>query len=290
MRITLLLLSLVFMPLVGVIAQEQQTKKSYHSSISDVVYKIGDTLTIGTLGNDLTELKSKGYSTLYSINDNGEYFRLKKDLSREKAIIDSIYAQDKSSNKAFKGKTVFQLRLLIGLIVYVNIDDAIKEKEIVVFANDDYLKGFRSLDTKMKTELSSINSRDTMYVVLPVYLKDYNFEKNIFPVTYSETGYARKTPRIVFLNFDDFSSIPISKERAEFFEAANELTPMGTRSALVAVMFVVDKIESVEPITDHFDRMNEKIENNIVFHVSIKGLHCLDHSSLYYNYLGSVWK
>jgi hypothetical protein len=290
MRIIVLLTLLAVMPVYRLMAQEQKTMKSYRSSISGIVYTLGDTLTIGTQLNNLAELKFEGYSAIYGINDNGDYHPVASDLNREKAIIDSIYPNDRFSNEAFSGKTLFQLRLLNGLEIYVVIDDAIKEKEIVVLANDDYLKGFRMLDSKMKADLSSINSKDTMYVILPVHFKEYNFEKNVFPVAYSEKGYTKKASGIVFLNFDDFSEIPIAKERAKFFNAANELTPMGTRSAYVAVMFVIDKIESAESTTIGFERNNEKAENNMVYHVKIKGVHCIDSPSLYYNYLGAVWK
>jgi hypothetical protein len=290
MRKNLVITFLGTLSICMVISQELKTMKSYHSSVSDIVYAIGDTLTIGSHLNSLEEQKMEGYSAIYGKNDEGDYHPITSDLNREKALIVSMYPNDKYLNAVFRGRTVFLLRLLNGLQVYVAIDDAIKEKEIVVFENDDYLNGFKMLDEKIKADLSSINSNDTLYIVLPVFLKEYNIEKNVFPVAYTETGYSRKAPGLVFLNFDDFSAIPISKERAAFFNAANELTPMGTRSAYVAVLFVINNIEIVEQISTDLENNNEKTESNLVYHVTIKGMHCIDSPNLYYNYLGATWK
>lgn len=137
---------------------------------------------------------------------------------------------------------------------------------------------------------STVDQKDTMVIILPVSLGSYSFEKGSFPVVESIQKYSKKVnfafsnEYLSFVNFSNFSEVIVSKDRAEYFVNSTKKQYDETRTAFVIIKATLEDLS----IQEKSGGMNIDDRPTITIDYSFKitELHCVDHSALYYNYLG----
>lgn len=136
--------------------------------------------------------------------------------------------------------------------------------------------------------LGTVGIEDTMILVLPVSLNDYNFEKNTFPVANGVMQYGKRFSNLEFSNYEDYTSISVPKDRAQFFAATTEKSYKGKRSAYVILAVTIDDLKITEYVSSGMNVGSNKPQKKASYTLSILELHCVDNSALFYNYLGST--
>lgn len=183
-----------------------------------------------------------------------------ENLSKEKTMLKYIYKMDSKKFNEWKNNEFIYEREKAS---YMNIIDSL---------------------------FSTVDQKDTMLIILPVSLGNYSFEKETFPVVESFQKYSEKVnfafsnEYLSFVNFTNFSEVIVSKDRAEYFANSTKKQYDDTRPAFVIIKSTLEDLS----IQEKSGGMNIDDRPIITINYSFKiaEMHCVDHSALYYNYLG----
>lgn len=183
-----------------------------------------------------------------------------ENLSKEEAMLKYIYKMDSKKYDEWKN------------------NEFVYEKEKASYIN--------TIDSLFST----VDQKDTMVIILPVSLGSYSFEKGSFPVIESFQKYSKKVnfafsnEYLSFVNFTNFSEVIVSKDRAEYFANSTKKQYDDTRPAFVIIKSTLEDLS----IQEKSGGMNIDDRPTITINYSFKifEMHCVDHSALYYNYLG----
>lgn len=320
-------------------SQTSTLLNEYLSPISNINYKVGDSIIIGVPNrskNDIFVYKNVFIDKAIW----GSIVNVSYNLSKEKGIIVKISSYEDHFIYEFKNSIVFELRMEGFDNLFIPIDKAILSKEVVLFPNPNstsehlpfnfqtanilqinakklspesaMLTYIEKLEPKKFQEwknneflyetqkekyindvdsvLQIVNIGDTFILVLPVELGSYNFDSNSFPVveSFSKFGetveFALSKDKLSFLNFTNYTSIPVPRNKAEYFANTCSTSYHGTRSA-----FVILYIEATGIIFSEEQggiNIGSNIRNVVEYSLSIIDLSCVDSEALYYNYLG----
>lgn len=138
---------------------------------------------------------------------------------------------------------------------------------------------------------ATVSKQDTILIVLPANLGNYSFDKESFPIVETFQKYSKKinfalsNESLTFVNFNDFSSVNVSKDRAEYFANSTKKTYEETRPAFVIIKTTLENL-TVEEKSGGMN-FDDRPKKTINYEFKIIELHCVDHSVLYYNYIGN---
>lgn len=144
---------------------------------------------------------------------------------------------------------------------------------------NEYIRNVDSLS-------ATVDAKDTFVIVLPAMLNDYNFETNSFPFHQGVQAYSKKYGNFDFINYLDFNSLEVPKERAHFYAKTNEKSYTGKRKAFVMLKVIIDDMEIVKKKSSGMNLGGSEVTEEANFSIRILELHCVDNEALFYNYLG----
>lgn len=311
----------------------------YLSPISNINYKVGDSMKIGV--PNYAKNETFLYKNVFIEQRNLSYFdQVMENLSKQQGVIEKIYSNQDHVRSEFKNSVVFEIKINGHANLFLPIDKAILSKEVVVFPYSNstlkhlpfnaqtatilqikakklsqeaaMLAYVEKLEPKKFEEwknnefqyqaekeqyirevdsvLEIVSIGDTLILILPVEIGDYNFDSNSFPVveTFSKFGetvaFVFSNEKMTFKNYTDFSTIPVPRNKAEFLAKSSTKSYIGTRSVYVILhVKVADVLLSVQRGGVN---LGSNIRNVVDYSFSIVDMDCVDSEALEYNYLG----
>jgi hypothetical protein len=153
-------------------SQDFKLIENYTSKISNINYKIGDSIVIG---KPLTRGKNLRYENILVLN-NQQFQNLNEDFSNNVGVIEKIYSNNYNSNYNFNNSIVFELKIKDKPNTFVPIDKAIISKEIVIYELNFSPDKFKSFNKSNSTILKINNSKLTEEQAMLFYYKENNQE------------------------------------------------------------------------------------------------------------------
>lgn len=151
----------------------------YSSPVSNMTYKIGDTITIGKSSYSNTNYSNYSYSEVYypTRNSFSGYNNVNFNVSNRKGTVQKIYSNQANQFSPFSNAVVIELKLNADTSVFFPVDKAINAKEIVVFPLDFNPSNYTQYKGETTTLLNIINQKISKEDAMLMYFKTHEKEK-----------------------------------------------------------------------------------------------------------------
>lgn len=131
-------------------SQYYELLDSYSSKYSNCEFAVGDTVVIGSSLSHRN--KTIAYKSIYYLDKQSQSFRnLRDDYSRKSGLIEKIYLN--GNNSSFPNKTVIEISLESEEPLFIVVDEAIENKEIVIYPLEVGLNRFKPFNESTSTIL-----------------------------------------------------------------------------------------------------------------------------------------
>jgi hypothetical protein len=260
---------------------------SKHQGVIEKIYSNQDHVRSEFKNSVVFEIKIKGHANLF--------------IPIDKAIISKevvVFPNPNSSLEylPFNDQTATILQIKAGKLspetAMLTYMEKLETKKYEEWKNDEFLyqaekeQYIRVVDSILKM----VSIGDTLILILPVEMGDYDFDSNSFPVveTFSKFGetvaFVFSNEKMTFKNYAEFSTIPVPRNKAEFLAKSSTKSYIGTQSVYVLLRVKVADVL----LSEQRGGMNigSNIRNVVDYFFSIVDMDCVDSEALEYNYLG----